>query len=135
MKKDRFDERYVDLSDYCTILVSRAEEFGRVYFWEDNKSFTALGHFLATIEDPVTGKNYNSLEVVLKPFWWRKHWAKPEYTKSEQKVVSNFKSGTFELWSVAEILFQSNRTLRIAGLLSAQKEKERKRKLKLNVDV
>lgn len=135
LKKDRFDERYVDLSDYCSTLISRAEEFGRVYFWEDNKSFTALGHFLAKIEDPVTGKNYNSLEVVLKPFWWRKHWAKPEYTKSEQKVVSNFKSGTFELWSVAELLFQSNRTLRIASLLSARKEKERKRMLKLNVGI
>ena len=131
-------ETFCCIDDFQSSIILRAEEFGRVFFWKDKKKFTAIGEMFQKLIDPVTGKKYNDLKKVLKPFFWHSKWGeesdhKPKYTSSQEKVIFNFKSGSFEERSVAELLFHANMTLRFGMLLPWREEKQRKMNHKLRI--
>jgi hypothetical protein len=88
---------------------------------------------LISFLDPVTGKKYQPLS--LKESKWltlsgingwegkpRKDGRKkdtskfPKFTKSTNRVVTNFKSNSFEYLAVQELLYQANPTLLFAPL-------------------
>ena len=90
-------ETFCCIDDFQSSIILRAEEFGRVFFWKDKKKFTAIGEMFQKLIDPVTGKKYNDLKKVLKPFFWHSKWGeesdhKPKYTSSQEKIIFNFKS-------------------------------------------
>ena len=133
--KYKSKEKFCSLSKFQNSLLLRAEEFNRCIFWRDVKKFSAIGEIFSQISDPVTGKKYNNFKKVLKPFFWNK-WGeeydnKPKFTSSRKKVVSNFTSGSFDLRSVAELIYHANPTVRLGMLLPFREEQRRKREKKL----
>ena len=103
------------------------EETARVFWFRDKntsssdsdssqgriRSYAALSEFIQMHDDPATGQPYKKLEFA--EYWWKSKHGDDEnpvrFTESGLKVLSNFKSGSFEPSSVAELLYQSDRRL------------------------
>ena len=112
-KEYRKQKRYDGFDDQFRECLRTKEEQRRLYWFKDKPKFTALSNFLSRQTDTQTGEKYKALH--LKEFWWAQSWGgvshPARFTKSKDKVVSNYKSGSFDENSVAELIHQSNPNL------------------------
>ena len=106
LPKYKFDNEFLE-------ALRSMEETHRVFWFRPRRSYNALNEFLMHHVNPKTGQRYVKLKREI--YWWHgKHGDEENparYTKSSQKVTTNFKSGSFEPHAVAELIFQSNRCL------------------------
>jgi hypothetical protein len=106
----RKQKRYEGFEEEFRECLRTKEEQRKLYWFKDKPKFTALSNFLTRQTNTKTGERYKALH--LKEFWWAQSWGgssnPARFTKSKEKVVSNYKSGSFDENSVAELLYQSN---------------------------
>ena len=104
--------KYKFPGEFLEVLKSM-EETNRVFWFRPRRSYNDLNAFITRQTDLTTGKHYLKLQREL--YWWKGRHGDEEnptrFTKSFKKVTTNFKSGSYEPHAVAELIFQSNRTL------------------------
>ena len=109
-KEHRKQKRYEGFDDEFRECLRTKEEQRQLYWFKDKPKFSSLSKFLTQHTHTQTGKRYSPLH--LKDFWWAQSWGgsvnPPRFTKSKEKVISNYKSGSFDENSISELLYQSN---------------------------
>ena len=106
LPKYKFDTEFLE-------QLKSMEETNRVFWFRPNKSYIELNAFITKQVDLKTGHRYSKLQREV--YWWKgKHGDEENpirFTKSAQKVYTNFKSSSYEPHAVAELIYQSNRNL------------------------
>ena len=147
--KTSFDARYVDCSADLLTFIQSKERDGHVHWFRPEKSWRSVSSFLQRLPDPSRCKEsepevcYGPLildDRVWKDFdaaptgsWQlniyrsremkdRARVRRPLFTASIYKVITNFKSRSFEEFASKELLYQSNPSLKFHGYdLSSEK--------------
>ena len=153
--KTSFDAHYVDCSADLLAFIKSKEMDGHVHWFRPEKSWPRVSIFLQRLTDHARC-NLSDPEVFYGPLilddrvWkdfdasptgsWqlniyrsremkdRARTRRPRFTASIQKVITNFKSRSFEEFASKELLYQSNPSLKFYGYDLTQ-EKTRDRRL------
>ena len=111
------NQRRYDFPEEFKEFLRTKNEQGMLFWFRPVCKFSKMSAFFERHEDTSTGERYGPLQ--LKEFWWHKSWGgmqkPPRFTKSATKVVTNYKSGSFDFNSVAELVYQSNENIEPIG--------------------
>lgn len=151
--KTSFDAHYVDCCADLLAFLKSKEQDGHVHWFQPGKSWSCVSKFLQRLPDPARCNPSNQPQVRYKPLilddqvWkdfdasptgsWqlniyrsremkdRVRVRRPLFTASIQKVITNFKSRSFEEFASKELLYQSNPSLQFYGYdLTCEKKRD-----------
>lgn len=91
-------------------LILEKEKQGLLFWLKPEQDYNKVSHFIQTIKDPTTNKNYQPL--ILDDSWWENvDKQELKYMKDGKRVISNYQTGEHDYNSTMELLYQSNKTL------------------------
>ena len=118
-----FDARYMHFKPDFLELLSFKEECGMLFWFRPQKSYDKLSEFFSKIQNPMDPDRSNYLPLQTEEFWWWRTtstdaWRgeqyfgprlpEPRFVREVPRILSNVKSGAFDLPAVAELICQSN---------------------------
>lgn len=151
--KTSFDAHYVDCSADLLAFIKSKEQDGHVHWFRPKKSWPSVSTFLQRLTDPARCDSESTVfygPLILDDRVWKDFNAsptaswklniyrsremkdrdrvrRPKFTASIHKVITNFKSGSFEEFASKELLYQSNPSLKFYGYdLTREKTRDKR---------